>query len=200
METSIQEIVSLVRHQLVARYFNVASIVILIYDTLENFSDEVDLIWRQPWNVVKALYIASRYLAFVDAPIMMLYLFDSSLGPEICHRIYITTSYFTILIACAAELVLLIRVYAIWKQSTRILTFLCFVSFALVITSILNLNIHNNIKTLMFTHSPVPSIIPCFLPNIQVRAALDMGCLVLLDFTITVFTVWGGYRFWKEDA
>lgn len=32
-------------------------------------------------------------------------------------------------------------------------------------------------------HSPVPTIIPCFLPSIQVRASLDFGSLVIMDLS-----------------
>jgi len=103
MELSVKELVPLVRHQLIAKCFNVASGVVLLFDTFENFADEVDLIWCQRWSVGKALYIASRYLAFIDLSIMLLYLFDSRLEPKICHRLYKTTTYFTLIGACTAE-------------------------------------------------------------------------------------------------
>ncbi|KLO12074.1 hypothetical protein SCHPADRAFT_436693 [Schizopora paradoxa] len=131
---------------------------------------------------------------------MLFYLFNSHLEPKICHRLYYTTTYFTLIGACNAELVLIIRVYAIWKQSLRILGFLCVMSLALFITSILNFNINNNIKTLTFISSPVPVIIPCFLPSVRIRAFVDFGCLVLMDLIVLVLTAWGGFRFWKEDA
>jgi len=200
MEPSVKSLIPLVRHQLLAKYFNVASAVILIFDTLENFGDEVDLIWRQRLTVGKALYLASRYMAFIDVSLMLLYLFDSHLEPKICHRLYVTTTYFTLVGACTAELVLLIRIYAIWKQSMRILAFLTFISLTLFVTSILNLNIHNNIKTLIFLPSPVPIIIPCFLPKAQIRAFVDFGCLVVMDLTILVLTTWGCFKIWKENA
>ncbi|KLO16853.1 hypothetical protein SCHPADRAFT_195431 [Schizopora paradoxa] len=200
MNSTIQEITTLVRHMFVAKYFNVASAVILVFDTLENFSDEVELIWNQRWSVGKALYIASRYLVFVDVSLMLIYLFDSRLETKACHRVYITTTYFSFIGACIAELVLLIRVYAIWKQSAIVLAILCFMSLVFVITSILNLNIHDDFRTLKFFDSPVPSIIPCFRPRIEIRAFIDFGCLVLLDLTIVIFTAWGAVTYWKENA
>ncbi len=62
-----------------------------IFDTLENFEDDgntnaayifalirgtwksqVELIWRQRLSVGKVMYIASRYLVFIDVSIMLL--------------------------------------------------------------------------------------------------------------------------------
>jgi len=125
MELSVKELVSVVQHQILAKYFSLASAVILIFDTLDNFADEVELIWRQRMSVGKALYIASRYLVYIDVSLMLIYLFDARLETKICHKLYVATTYFTLVGAVIAELVLLIRVYAIWKQSMRIRVFLC---------------------------------------------------------------------------
>jgi len=96
--------------------------------------------------------------------------------------------------------VLLIRVYAIWKQSLRILGFLTIMSFSLLLASLLNLNINNNLTKLTFIPSPVPIIIPCFLPSVHIRAFVDFGCLVIMDLIILVLTAWGGLRHWKENV
>jgi len=74
MELSVKELVSVVQHQILAKYFSLASAVILIFDTLDNFADEVELIWRQRMSVGKALYIASRYLVYIDVSLMLIYL------------------------------------------------------------------------------------------------------------------------------
>jgi len=200
MELSAKELAPLVRHQLIAKYFNVTSAVVLVFDTLDNFADEVELIWCQRWSVGKALYIASRYLAFIDLSLMLLYLFESRLDPRACHRLYEATTYFALIGACIAETVLLIRVYAIWKHSLRILVFLSCMSLSLFLASILNFAINNNITKLPFIPSPVPIIIPCFPLSVHIRAIVDFGCLVLLDLTVLILTAWGGFRHWKEGA
>ncbi|KLO12072.1 hypothetical protein SCHPADRAFT_905435 [Schizopora paradoxa] len=197
---SSYELTSLVRYQSISKYTSIASAVVLLHETFVNFADEVDLIWRQRLTVGKVLYLTSRYLAFIDLSIMLLYLCDPRLELKTCHRLYVTTIYFTLVGAVNAELVLIIRVYAIWKQSFCILIFLVTLSSVLIITNLLNFNIHNSLKTLTFVPSPVPVIIPCFLTSDDIRAFVGFGCLVLMDLIVLILTAWCGYRFWREDA
>jgi len=200
MTLSAQQLATLARHQYIVKYFNLASGIFLVFDTLENFADEVELIWRQRWSVGKALYLACRYLAFVDLSLMLIYMFNPSLELKTCHRLYMTTTYFTLVGACTAELVLLMRVYAIWGQSLRILSLLCLASLTLFISSILNLSIDNNLGNLVFIPSPAPVILPCYVPRVKIRAFVDFGCLVLMDLIILILTALGGFRYWKESA
>lgn len=42
-------------------YFEVASCVVLMYDWMITFKQEVELIWRQRWSLMTVLYLAARY-------------------------------------------------------------------------------------------------------------------------------------------
>ncbi|KAF9010810.1 hypothetical protein BDQ17DRAFT_1234079 [Cyathus striatus] len=43
------------------------------YETLLTFDLEVNLIWNAKWNVVKVLFILTRYLPFFDTTISICY-------------------------------------------------------------------------------------------------------------------------------
>ncbi|KAG8712034.1 hypothetical protein FRC08_015122 [Ceratobasidium sp. 394] len=49
-------------HLLAAKYFMLASFVILVYDHILTFSDEVDRIWRREWTGATWLFALNRYL------------------------------------------------------------------------------------------------------------------------------------------
>jgi len=66
----------------------IAGVFLLIYDTVINFTDEVNFIWLKRWSVVKVLYIITRYCAFVDASLIIWYYFRSTLSPEACRSVY----------------------------------------------------------------------------------------------------------------
>jgi len=44
---------------------------LLLYDTMINFSDEVNMIWFQRWSVGKVLYILTRYWGLLDAILLL---------------------------------------------------------------------------------------------------------------------------------
>ncbi|KAH7924509.1 hypothetical protein BV22DRAFT_1035014 [Leucogyrophana mollusca] len=42
-------------------YATMASVAVIIYDQILNFSQEVDFIWNRRWTIVTALYFVARY-------------------------------------------------------------------------------------------------------------------------------------------
>ncbi|KAF9014840.1 hypothetical protein BDZ89DRAFT_962522, partial [Hymenopellis radicata] len=42
-----------------------------VYDYLLTLDQEVELVWRAKWNVTKILYLATRYLPFVDIVVVL---------------------------------------------------------------------------------------------------------------------------------
>ncbi|KAF8978497.1 hypothetical protein BDQ17DRAFT_1265594, partial [Cyathus striatus] len=43
-----------------------------VFDTLLTLDIEVTFIWSTPWNVIKVLYLVTRYLAFIDSSLNVL--------------------------------------------------------------------------------------------------------------------------------
>ncbi|QRV78145.1 hypothetical protein RhiJN_06160 [Ceratobasidium sp. AG-Ba] len=54
---------TIVIHVTASRHFSFAGFVILVYDHLLTFGDEVELIWSQPASVVSVIFVVNRYLA-----------------------------------------------------------------------------------------------------------------------------------------
>ncbi|KAG8907935.1 hypothetical protein FRB99_001443 [Tulasnella sp. 403] len=49
-------------HITASRYLSFAGFVVLIYDHLLTFADEVELIWLKPMSLVTMLFLFNRYL------------------------------------------------------------------------------------------------------------------------------------------
>ncbi|KAG8794719.1 hypothetical protein FRC12_022234 [Ceratobasidium sp. 428] len=50
-------------HVMASRHFSFAGFVVLLYDHLLTFGDEVQLVWSQPTSVVSVIFLVNRYLA-----------------------------------------------------------------------------------------------------------------------------------------
>ncbi|KAF9023269.1 hypothetical protein BDZ89DRAFT_1070014 [Hymenopellis radicata] len=119
---------TLSRLQLVA-YLQAGTCALLIYDYILTFEAELELIFPSPWNAGKILFFLTRYVAFMPHAIA-LYVFlqnvqvsydtDPLLSMETCLRMYSTYSYIIIAGIVTAELILSVRVYALWGKSRRI--------------------------------------------------------------------------------
>ena len=46
--------------------FSVFNGALIIYDILITLADEIELVWKSGWNVLKVLYLCQRYLTIFD--------------------------------------------------------------------------------------------------------------------------------------
>jgi len=119
MEQVIQTplIVSLERLR-VTSYCYMASFAVLVFDYCLMFDQEVSLVWYSQWNHMEFLFLATRYLPFVDVSLAIWYMF----GPNIhdCRIIFTTIMWLVIIGAFFAEAVLSLRTWAVWKESRGI--------------------------------------------------------------------------------
>ncbi|KAG2351971.1 hypothetical protein BDR07DRAFT_1440369 [Suillus spraguei] len=53
-------------------YFTIASVIVVTYDWVLTFGQEVELVWRQRWSLMTVLYLAVRYLGIFYAVLVML--------------------------------------------------------------------------------------------------------------------------------
>lgn len=111
-------------------YVKVACLSLLIFDTVITEDQEYQYIWRRKWSLVKALYLFIRYGTFLDTSIAVY----ERLGRNItdCDRIMTFNSGFCVVGIALSEIILILRTYAIYGSSRRILAFLLSLWLALV--------------------------------------------------------------------
>ncbi|KAI0075576.1 hypothetical protein K474DRAFT_1382460 [Panus rudis PR-1116 ss-1] len=85
---------------------------------------KVELIWRSKWSLTKVLYLLSRYSPFIDTPLNIAYYLTPDIRPDTCDAVYSIGVWITGYGIGLAELVLLVRTYAIYARSRRVLVFL----------------------------------------------------------------------------
>jgi len=118
------------------------------YDYVLTFSREVHYIWHRPWTWVSTMFLLVRYVGLCG---VILIGFDGSTfvsGPVIiCTVIYIAISWEFAIFIAAADVVMILRVYAMWNRSNRILSFLLFIYVPQVIITFVFTGIYNNPNT-----------------------------------------------------
>ncbi|EGO19119.1 hypothetical protein SERLADRAFT_418708 [Serpula lacrymans var. lacrymans S7.9] len=106
----------------VTQYFNVAGLVILIYDYCITLGAEVLWIWGRRWDITRVTFTVARYLAFLGAILTVYSAVTTRTGN--CSPFSDVNNVIHIFAIVAAEGLLIQRTYRFWNGSKRLLVWL----------------------------------------------------------------------------
>lgn len=139
-----------------SRYMKVVGLTILAYDYLVTMDAEVRLMWGSKWGMARVLFCISRYLPFVASAIYHYYLFavESTLTDyEQCFLLYDAAMWLNAISICAANGLLILKTYAMWKCNRKILYgLLAFFSILLTVAFVLEVKAGH-----LLSYGPPPS-------------------------------------------
>jgi len=119
-----------VEYAFTTKYLMVAGIVMLFYDHILTFSDEVQLVWKAPHSMTKYAFLTNRYLV---TAVMLATLHETAgfhygsftytdMG---CKLLLVITISAATISSITANLLILHRVLALWQDSKRTRIFVC---------------------------------------------------------------------------
>ncbi|KAG2151491.1 hypothetical protein DEU56DRAFT_554072 [Suillus clintonianus] len=138
----------------ISKYANIGGLAILIFDFCITFQDEVQWTWNRPWGFIRVIFTISRYLPFVGSGLTAYAALrvsgpcPPSLEENIIHIIGII----------AAEGLLVIRTWAFWEKSKRVLIGLSIYSVVTIIAAV-SMNVLPNHQLISTDVSAIPG--PC---------------------------------------
>ncbi|KAF8999626.1 hypothetical protein BDQ17DRAFT_744982 [Cyathus striatus] len=110
-------ILVLLEHGRNVTYLHVACLALWVFECLITLDKEVTHIWGSPrWSVVKVLYIIVRYSTYVDASLNIVVQCVPSLSPKACKSLYYAIIWLLVVGMTAAEIILTLRVWAVWQK------------------------------------------------------------------------------------
>ncbi|KZO89922.1 hypothetical protein CALVIDRAFT_569521 [Calocera viscosa TUFC12733] len=136
------------------------ALALLAYDYCLTFRQEVDYIWFQPWNFGKFVFLAVRYLPWVDHCAILLEVTLPTPLPDLCR----VASYWhytcCVLGALLADGVIGLRTWAIWERSKSAGVF---VSLSWIGMAVAGVYYFSRYQTGGFTYVPLPPDAPTIL-------------------------------------
>lgn len=122
-------------HLAAGKYFQIAAFVMLVYDQILTFPDEVERIWKQNWSGATILFLINRYVT----PLQFIVGIDAFQDPiwtkSACDRFVAFEGSSTVAMVAVCEMIMILRVYALYGRSRLILAFLLFLWVAQVTLS-----------------------------------------------------------------
>ncbi|KAF8532566.1 hypothetical protein JB92DRAFT_602234 [Gautieria morchelliformis] len=171
--------------------FQTSIYALYFYDHLLTFSDEVDKIWLQPFTFASLLFYINRY--FTHGQFIILNNFMKQRGPMQCNGIMKFPGAGTLCLVAIAELIMILRVYAIYLANKYVLVFLLSILSGQIITEAWGVQFSIRI--------PQPSTFPGCVPTGSNNwfAALWVAPLVT-DACIFVLTIWRTVRYKRKHG
>ncbi|KAG0700265.1 hypothetical protein DFH29DRAFT_1080753 [Suillus ampliporus] len=112
-----------INSSLISSYFVVASSVVMIYDWALTSGQEVELVWRQRWSLMTALYLSVRYVGIIFVVINIL-----------CRMMYVALDWMSVTVNAILGVIMIVRLHAMYQQSRKVLILIVVIFLAFNIT------------------------------------------------------------------
>ncbi|KAG2067949.1 hypothetical protein BDR04DRAFT_1104106 [Suillus decipiens] len=101
----------------IPKFANVGAFALLVFDFCITFQDEVNWTWFRPWDITRIIFVISRYLPFIGAGLTV-YDALNDVGSPVRDQ---AENVIHIIGIVAAEGLLVIRTWAFWQRSKKML-------------------------------------------------------------------------------
>ncbi|KLO06102.1 hypothetical protein SCHPADRAFT_700536 [Schizopora paradoxa] len=193
---TLAELTTLLEQSVIVKYFYLSNAILLYYDTLLCLSDDIQFIWKARWTAGKVLYIMARYFAFIDLTLLVIYTQDIRLDPYHCKTVYQASAWFQVVGVLVAEILLIMRTYALFQKNKYVLAWLVAIEVGLTIPSIVMIN--NTLKHMIYVQSPAPTVLPCLPTSTDTMLWFAFMSIAINDLNVAVFTFYKGFSQWKS--
>ncbi|KAF8126623.1 hypothetical protein EV363DRAFT_1174062 [Boletus edulis] len=115
----------------------------IIYDYLLTFSREIDYVWLRSWTWISTMFLLVRYLGVSLAILGGLYT-TTFIPVTVSTAVTVVVFWQYVIFLAATDMVMVVRVYAMWNQSKWILGVLLFIYVSQVVSSLVMTGIISN--------------------------------------------------------
>lgn len=167
---------------IVSSYFIVAASVGVGYDWALTLAQEIELIWRQRWSMMTALYLGLRYFGLGYAVISVLAQVPTiSLTDTGCHVFFITLNWITFVSTAMLCVIMIVRLYAMYQKSKKVLIPLVVIFLALS-------TINGTIAGIVTKNSS--AVVLILSGNYVCSPSFDGNGVLLVDITWVIGIAW----------
>jgi len=111
-----------------SKFLNVSALAVFAFDYCLTFSSEVEYVWGTKWEITRIVFTLSRYLPFISSSLTC---YDALVNVGCGSFTTALDAMYTASIIFA-EGILILRTYALWGRSKRVLFFLLFLAAAFI--------------------------------------------------------------------
>jgi len=168
-----------------------ASLVLLFYDYLCTFDQEVKRVWLRPCSLGKSLFFLNRYLPLFSLTLVYLG-FKIGLSAAGCRRLYTTTAWLSRFEISVAQAILYLRTIALWARNRWILRSLVVLWMSIAVPSILVTKTYTD--SLRFYAGHLEPFKGCIVVNTNPIIFVAYVLLLVSETTVVILTMIRAYK------
>ncbi|KLO11622.1 hypothetical protein SCHPADRAFT_905878 [Schizopora paradoxa] len=195
------DVIKSLQNGVLNKYFVIAAEAILFYDYFIMLPAEIEHIWLSKWGVGNVLYMLTRYLAFIESPLMILFSFNVGFGrspnaESLCRDVYKSGAWVNLLGIVVACNILYLRTAAIWGWTKRAL--ICVAIADSIIIPLACYGMVSYLASMKYTPSTAPTLFPCTVTVTKSKIYLDYIETFLIELTVFALTIYRRFTAWPE--
>ncbi|KZV97865.1 hypothetical protein EXIGLDRAFT_832610 [Exidia glandulosa HHB12029] len=188
------------RLTMVNNYASTGFLMILLWDMVITMGDEIEYIWMQKGQSLgKWLFFLNRYIPPLDLIILINTYTNPSLDQRVCIPWFKIDNWMSVFSLAVVDLILLLRTYALWNRSRRVLYFLIGV---FVFCTLATSGAITYFTLGVFAVPGTPTEIrPCVNAFKQVNVVEAVwGSTILFDSTVVILTIAKLIPYFQENV
>ncbi|TFK31297.1 hypothetical protein BDQ12DRAFT_162314 [Crucibulum laeve] len=153
----------------VLKISQIAAVMLTVYDHMITLDWEVEYIWKRRWSISKTLFILVRYAGELVLVLQAIFFVSGGPSVQVSQMGFYFTPLGTTFCICICQIILIMRLYALYGQSKRLLmllTALFLMEFAgMMYWNILSyVNVELTLEPFPGVHICIPSGVPKLFP------------------------------------
>ncbi|KAG1744017.1 uncharacterized protein EDB91DRAFT_207454 [Suillus paluster] len=166
----------------ISSYFAVAASAGVMYDWALTFGQEVELVWRQRWSLMTALYLGMRYLGIIYA-VMLVQVGVPTIPvtDAVCYINYIALDWMSVVVNAILGVIITTRLHAMSQNSRKMLI--------LLVVVFLAVSTFNGVVAIFFTRNTLAEAF-ILSGTYQCTIAYKGNALLLDSLAWILTTVW----------
>jgi len=183
MSAITQAEIVIFQHLQIVGFFDLASATLILYNYVLTLSDEIEYIWRKKWSGVTFLFLATRYLPFIDVGLFLTHQLLDNPSPHTCSVLDHINGWSFMIGITIADMILVVRTLAIWNRDPRTAGILVAI-FIATFTPIYYF-LYEFLNSVKFAENPLPGFTGCFISSAS--PVLFGSYVLLMAFETVIF-------------
>lgn len=182
--------------RLIVDYAYISAYALLYYDFIITFHQEVQLIWLGRWNYTKVLFLLARYIPIVDSYFWLHNQLGLNVDPNTCQPAYKAAAWLVLISISIAEVILIVRTWAVWNRKKIIGIPLGLLLCASVTTS--SVFAKQYLDSIHVAPSPFPGFRGCLvLAGVSNVIFIDYVMVTVIDVVVLILMCISAFRSYR---
>ncbi|KZT36399.1 hypothetical protein SISSUDRAFT_1034864 [Sistotremastrum suecicum HHB10207 ss-3] len=196
-QAEFQLLLNAVNYSTIVAEVSLSGFVLLIYDFILSFPEELKFVWRSRWSLGKVLFLLNRYLVPLDLAVELVSFMSTTPSDNFCKKWFITDTVLVWFELAVIQALLVMRTAALWNGNKYVMALLA-TTYLGTMAAILWVVIRVTRDVTIIAERPVPQLLGClFAAEKDVTSGIWLAPLTV-ETVIFLLTSLKAFQHWQN--